>query len=146
MSGSLASDSISAYGPIAILVGVTGLLAVAMLGLSHVLGPGRVGPVKNTPYESGMPVFGDARRRFNVKFYLVAMLFLLFDVEVVLIWPWAVAFHHSATNPEHAINQAAVAAGIAHPPTFLLGAGAVFFGLLLVGFLYDLGKGVFRWS
>ena len=143
---SLASDSISSYGPIAILVAVTGLMGIAMLTASTLIGPHRDGPVKDTPYESGMPVFGDARRRFNVKFYLVAMLFLLFDVEVVLIWPWAVAFHHSATNADHAVNQAASAAGIAHPPGFLLAAGAVFFGLLLVGFLYDLGKGVFRWS
>ena len=65
---------------------------VGMLILAHTLGPKRRGPVKDSPYESGMPVVGDTRRRFNIRFYVVAMLFLLFDVEVVFLWPWATLF------------------------------------------------------
>jgi NADH-quinone oxidoreductase subunit A len=110
------------------------------------IGSGPSGPVKDSPYESGMPVIGDARRRFNVKFYLVAMMFLLFDVEVVLMWPWAAVFHTSATAPDHPIYQQLVIAGAEHPPTFLLVTGGLFFGLLTIGLLYDVGKGIFKWS
>ena len=70
--------------------------AVAMLGLSHglglLLGTRRKTAVKQSPYESGMPVLGDARERFSVKFYLVAMLFILFDIETVFLIPWAVLY------------------------------------------------------
>jgi hypothetical protein len=56
------------------------------------------GDIKQGVYESGMPAVTDARRRFNVRFYIVAMLFLLFDVEVVILWPWALAYYESATG------------------------------------------------
>jgi NADH-quinone oxidoreductase subunit A len=134
------------YAVVAALIAIAVCIGAAMLGLSHIIGTRRSGPVKDTPYESGMPVIGDARRRFNVKFYLVAMLFLLFDVEVVFIWPWAVTFYRSATDPESAVNLQMQAAGFSDPAKFFLVAGALFFALLLVGYFYDLWKGIFKWS
>jgi NADH-quinone oxidoreductase subunit A len=131
----------SEYAPVLILilliVGLVGLI----LALTHIMGPRRHGPTKDETYEAGMPVIGDARRRFNVRFYIVAMLFLLFDVEVVFLWPWALVFHDVATggNVLSAGHQLIDA-------TFLLGAMGFFVGLLLVGFAYELGKGAFKWS
>jgi NADH-quinone oxidoreductase subunit A len=127
------------YASILVLIlGICGIVALIMV-LTHVLGPRRRGPVKDSTYEAGMPTIGDARRRFNVRFYLVAMLFLLFDVEVIFLWPWAVVFHESATGSGDA---AAALPGA----TFLLISMAIFVALLVVGFIYDWGKGVFRWS
>lgn len=77
------------YAPIAILTLFVMANAVLMLGLSHVLSSYRRTPTKVAPYESGMPVLGSARERFSVKFYLVAMLFIVFDIEAVFMIPWA---------------------------------------------------------
>ena len=79
------------YVPILILVVFVIANAVLMLGVSHLLSTFRRTPVKIAPYESGMPVLGNARERFSVKFYLVAMLFIIFDIETVFMIPWAVA-------------------------------------------------------
>ena len=80
------------YGPLLVLIAFVVVNAVLMLGLSHVLSSYRRTPAKIAPYESGIPVLGDARERFSVKFYLVAMLFIIFDIETVFMIPWAVAF------------------------------------------------------
>ena len=80
------------YVPILILVVFVIANAVLMLGVSHLLSTYRRTPVKIAPYESGMPVLGNARERFSVKFYLVAMLFLLFDIEAIFLFPWAVVY------------------------------------------------------
>ena len=80
------------YIPILILIAFVVANAILMLGLSHVLSNYRRTPTKIAPYESGMPILGDARERFSVKFYLVAMLFLLFDIEAVFLFPWAVVY------------------------------------------------------
>jgi NADH-quinone oxidoreductase subunit A len=88
-----------------------------------------------------MPPIGHARSRFNVKFYVVAMMFLLFDVEIVFLWPWALVFYDVAVNGE----PLATAAGEADK-AFLFGGIAVFFLILVVGYIYDWGKGVFRWN
>jgi NADH-quinone oxidoreductase subunit A len=77
------------YAPLAILTLFVIANAVLMLGVSHLLSSYRRTPVKVAPYESGMPVLGSARERFSVKFYLVAMLFIVFDIEVVFMIPWA---------------------------------------------------------
>src|SRR4029077_849956 len=69
--------------------------AVLMLGASHFLGPRRPTPVKLAPYESGMPPLGSAHERFSVKFYLVAMLFIVFDIETVFLIPWGVIYFAS---------------------------------------------------
>ena len=80
------------YIPILVLIVFVVLNAIMMLGLSHVLSTYRRTPAKIAPYESGMPILGDARERFSVKFYLVAMLFIIFDIETIFLFPWAVTF------------------------------------------------------
>ena len=80
------------YIPILLVTAFVVFNAVLLLGLSHWLSAYRTNPAKQQPYESGMPVLGDARQRFSVKFYLIAMLFIVFDIETVFMIPWAVAF------------------------------------------------------
>ena len=67
-------------------------VAAGMIGFSYLLGKKVRDPVKDTPYESGMKPIGDARHRFSVKFYMVALLFILFDIEAIFLYPWAVVF------------------------------------------------------
>ena len=80
------------YVPLLLLIVFVVANAILMLGVSHILSTYRRTPTKIAPYESGMPVLGDARERFSVKFYLIAMLFIVFDIETVFMIPWAVAF------------------------------------------------------
>lgn len=129
------------YAAIAFAIVFVAIVAAFMLILAHAIGPRRHGPVKDAPYESGMPAVGDARRRFHVRFYVVAMLFLLFDVEVVIMWPWAVLFHQAST------------AGLKIPfeggevgKEFLMAGMALFFFLLLFGLVYEWLKGAFQWD
>jgi NADH-quinone oxidoreductase subunit A len=128
------------YAPILVLILVVMGMVTAILILAHALGPKRRGPVKDSTYESGMPPIGDARRRFNVRFYIVAMLFLLFDVEVAFMWPWAPLFHDAAMNPDPTMVR------LGYDKTFLLVEMAVFLAILLVGYIYAWRKGVFRWT
>ena len=76
------------YLPILFLLGFAIVNAVAMVAMSHLLTRRYPTPVKDTPYESGIPPLGDARERFSVKFYMVAMLFIIFDIETVFMIPW----------------------------------------------------------
>ena len=92
------SSSLDSYAAIGITILMVLVVIAVMLILAHVVGPSRHGPVKDSPYESGMPVSTDARRRFHIRFYVVAVLFMLFDVEVIFLWPWATVFHHTATT------------------------------------------------
>ncbi|MBI3895143.1 MAG: NADH-quinone oxidoreductase subunit A [Acidobacteria bacterium] len=80
------------YIPVLVMLGVVAFLAGAMLVLSYLLGQRRPSREKLAPYECGITPTGDARQRFSVKFYLVAMVFILFDVEVIFLYPWAVIF------------------------------------------------------
>ncbi len=132
------------YQAVLILILVAIGMALSMVVLTHLLGPRRRGPVKDGTYESGMPVIGNARRRFNVRFYLVAMLFLLFDVEVVFLWPWAPLFHDTAKTDPPPTAVAMIADGFGKG--FLLAEMAVFLGILLTGYVYAWRKGVFRWN
>ena len=100
--------------------------AGVMIGLSVLLGPKNPTPEKLAPYECGMPAVGDARERQSVKFYLVAMIFLLFDIEVAFLYPWAVALRDLGW------------AGLIQIVTFFL--------ILLVGFVYVWRKGVLDWG
>lgn len=126
----------SGYGPVGVLLGMVIVTAIVMLALTHALGPKRHGPVKESPYEAGMPVISDARKRINVRWYLVAVLFLLFDVEVLFLWPWGLLFHDAAVKQ---IDDVA-------SKGFLLGAMGLFLFFLLVGFIYDWRKGVLEWD
>src|SRR5437763_17002221 len=79
------------FTPIFLFILVAILIALGMLVASALLGPRRSTPVKQMPYESGMDPIGDARQRFDGRYYLVAIVFLLFDVELLFLYPWAVA-------------------------------------------------------
>ena len=88
----LAESDLASYIPVAIAIVMSAVFAAANIGLSLALGPRLAGAVKGIAYESGMNPIGSARKRFNVRFYVVAMTFLLFDVEVIFLYPWAVTF------------------------------------------------------
>ena len=125
------------YGPILILILLMIVVSTTIILLTHFLPkPKRSGPVKDGTYESGVPVIGNARRRFNVRFYLVAMLFLLFDVELIFMYPWARLFtvEASAPMPDPAVMS------------FLFYEMVIFFGILLVGFTYAWKKRVFQYD
>jgi len=118
-------------------------LAAVMLVLAHVLGPKRRhGEVKDSPYESGMPIIVGTDRRFNIRFYIVAMLFLLFDVEIVFIWPWALAFYEAAGK--NTVIQ--LGNGLSAGKGFLVVGMGMFFALLLFGLVYEWLKGAFEWN
>ncbi len=122
-------------------------VAVGILVATHLIGPKRVGPQKHDTYESGMEPFTDARRRFGVHFYLIAVLFLIFDVEVVFLYPWAVLFPrlHAEAGEQHA-EWAQTLAAAGYGPMYMFGAIGIFFALLLVGFIYEWRRGVFKWN
>jgi NADH-quinone oxidoreductase subunit A len=122
------------YIPILLLIAFVVANAILMLGLSHVLSTYRRTPAKIAPYESGMPILGDARERFSVKFYLVAMLFIVFDIEVVFMVPWAVAFFQAQ---EKAIP---LSAGL------VLADMAVFMLILAAAYVYAWKRGAFQWD
>ena len=86
------------YLPVLLLLGFVVVNAIAILALSHLLTRPRPTPVKQQPYESGMPVLGDARERFSVKFYMVAMLFIVFDIETVFMIPWGAYYRQLSCN------------------------------------------------
>lgn len=113
------------YLPIFILILLATGFALATLLLSHVLGPRRPTHAKLTPYECGIDPMGSARERFSVKFYLVAMLFIVFDIEVVFLYPWAVI-----------LNSLKL---------FGLMEMILFLGILLIGLLYVWKKGGLEW-
>ncbi len=114
------------YLPILVmLIIATGFAGIAM-GAPVLLGPRRDNPAKNVPYETGMLPYGDARRRFPVQYYVVAVLFILFDVEVILMYPWAVALRQLG-------------------PFGLIEMG-IFIVILLVGFTYAWKSGAFKWQ
>ncbi len=107
---------------ILIAIGVAG----AMIGFSALLGKRVKDPVKSEPYESGMKAVGNARERFSVKFYLVAMVFILFDIEAIFLYPWAVVYRQFKL--------------------FAFFEMLLFVGLVLCGFFYIVKKGVLDWS
>ncbi len=130
----LADADLNQYAALGVLLVMAIIFGVANLILTTILGPSRKGEVKGTAYESGMNPFGNARRRFNVRFYVVAMTFLLFDVEIVFLYPWAVTFPSLAGSE-----------GDALAPLFL--ARMLFFVLTtLIAFVYAWRKGVFRYD
>jgi len=113
-----------------------------LIGLSHLLAPNRPTPSKLEPYESGMPPLGGAHERFSVKFYLVAILFILFDIETVFLIPWGTIYFNSA--PAAAGGGAG---GVAGPTMgFLLVEMLVFLAVLLVGYIYVWRRGAFQWD
>ncbi|MGD2111423.1 MAG: NADH-quinone oxidoreductase subunit A [Phycisphaerae bacterium] len=134
--------SIEPYAAIGITILMVTLIALIILILGHTLGPRRHGPVKDTAYESGVPLIADTERRFNVRFYIVAMLFLLFDVEVIFMWPWAQVYYQAATTG----TSLPVENGDPVGKGFLLIGMGIFFALLVFGLLYEWRKGAFQWD
>jgi NADH-quinone oxidoreductase subunit A len=114
------------YGPFFIQLALAVLLGFLFLKGSALLGPRRPNRIKYKPYESGMDPIGSARGRFSVKFYLVAMIFIVFDVEVVFLYPWAVSFHRF------------IEAGVGFQ---VLGVVLLFIVILAIGLVYDIRKG-----
>ena len=130
------------YLPVLLLLGFVAVNAALILGLSHYLTRHRPTPVKQEPYESGMPVLGDARERFSVKFYMVAMLFIVFDVETVLLVPWAA--HYRALSCSVPLVDGVCAP--ANVSFYGLGAMLIFMAVLVAGFAYEWKKGAMQWD
>ena len=129
----------TAWAPVLLLIVIAIGFTVTNIALSVILGPGRSGPGKETTYESGMVPIGDTRQRFNVRFYIVAMVFLVFDVEIVFMYPWATIFAPA--------SQAGAVAGPGRDlGPLLLVEMVIFVGILLLAYVYAWGKGVFRWD
>jgi NADH-quinone oxidoreductase subunit A len=126
---------LSSFYPIFVfLIIVVGFVAVTLL-LAHIIGPRRHTKVKDMPYESGMDPIGTARQKFDVKFYLIAILFLVFDVELLFLYPWAVAAYQA--------GAAQLIPDELQAPVFW--EMLVFIATLFVAYLYAWRKGVFRW-
>ncbi|MEK7668305.1 MAG: NADH-quinone oxidoreductase subunit A [Gemmatimonadota bacterium] len=123
---------LASYVPLLILIALVVFSAVAMVVLSHLLSATRPTPVKHQPYESGMPPLGSARERFDVKFYLVAVLFIVFDIEVVFMMPWAVAFRQLD------ILGLGILGGLLEM--------VVFVAVLAVGYVYLWKRGALEWT
>ncbi|MEL7340441.1 MAG: NADH-quinone oxidoreductase subunit A [Bacteroidota bacterium] len=122
---------IISYVPIFILILIAIVVGVLLTSLSRLLGPYRPDAIKEEVYESGMDPVGTAHERFKVKFYLVAMLFILFDIEVVFMYPWAVQF-----------KELIQMTGSLFPFFEML----VFVAILFVGYIYVYKKGGLEWS
>jgi NADH-quinone oxidoreductase subunit A len=135
--------------PIVLFLGAVIGVAIGLLLLGRLCNPSRMGRVKRMPYESGMDPVHDTRRRFDVRFHLLAIAFLVFDVELLFLYPWAVAVRGRTEVTEVQPVQTASlpdAATVPRPlvrPVFI--GGFVFLVLLTLGFVYDWRKGVFRW-
>ena len=119
------------YIPVLMLAAVAAAFAAVTLIASVVFGKlGRRSKVKDTPYECGMLPIGEGNARLSVKFYLVAMLFILFDIEVVFLYPWAVVYRDMLLTNANLI----------------FGSMLSFLGILFVGYIYALKKGAFDWK
>lgn len=129
----LASTDLQSYLPVTLVVLMALSFAIANVAISQILGPRRPGETKGQTYESGMNPVGTARKRFNVRFYLIAMVFLVFDVEIIFLYPWAVTFPNIAPAP----NAEA-----------LIWLSRIFFFILttVVAYVYGFRKGVFKFD
>ncbi|HJQ70056.1 MAG TPA: NADH-quinone oxidoreductase subunit A [Blastocatellia bacterium] len=123
------------YVPILLIFVIAAGFAAIMITLSRLAGRNRPTREKLMPYESGVEPVGDARARQSVKFYMVAMVFLLFDIEAVFLIPWAVAFPNVLTDPEWS------------PLKYVFyGEMMIFMAILLVGLVYVWRKGILDWN
>jgi NADH-quinone oxidoreductase subunit A len=120
----------ASYLPLLLHMIAVGIVASAIVTLSWLLGKRRPTRAKMLPYECGMDPVGDARERFSVKFYLVAMLFILFDIEVVFLYPWAVIYREM----------------LKRNAPLIFGSMISFLGVLFVGYIYAVKKRAFDWK
>ena len=119
------------YWPIAVLIFLTFGLGVLVIILGYLFGPHRPSARKLSPYESGMKPIGPGTRQMPVRFYLVAVLFILFDIEIVFLLPWAVIFKKFVDNGQG---------------SFVLLEIGIFLVVLLVGYVYAWAKGALEWD
>ena len=117
---------LESYLPVLVFVGVGLMVGVVMIVLGFVLGTRRPYDEKLTPYECGFEAFEDARMKFDVRFYLVAILFIIFDLEIAFLFPWAVV-----------LGKIGMVGFIAM---------ALFLGILVIGFIYEWKKGALEWE
>jgi NADH-quinone oxidoreductase subunit A len=122
----LVHPTIDLFIQFGIMLAIGAAMAIAFVSISHLLAPRSKNPNKSEPYECGVVPKSDARAPFNIHYYLVAVLFVLFDLEAVFIYPWAVSLRSLGT------------AGLAEM--------FVFIAILLVGYVYAWKKGVFDWE
>ena len=126
-----ATPQISQFVPLLVLMVIAIILAATLVVLSWFLGPRKPSAAKLAPYECGVTPVGSARERFPVKFYLIAMLFIIFDIETVFLYPWAVTFTQWNS---HALQ------------VFSFIEMIVFIVILFVGYVYVWKKGAFEWE
>ena len=112
--------------PILIFIGIAGVMGSALIVVPLVIAPSRPDPEKLSAYECGFPAFGDARMKFDVRFYLVSLLFIIFDLEVAFLFPWAITLGKMGA--------------------FAFWSMMVFLGVLTVGFIYEWKKGALEWE
>ena len=124
---------LSAYLPVLLMFIVAAGFAVTMVGLSQLVGQRKRTRTKLMPYECGKDPVGSARERFSVKFYLIAMLFILFDIEVIFLVPWAVVFK-LLSSPQYGMSN------------LIYFEMVLFIALLAAGLIYVIKKGAFDWS
>lgn len=117
------------FVPVLLMLGFGVAIAGFILLITHFVGPKRPGPEKLTAYESGKPTIGDARLRFPIRFYIIAMLFIIFDIEVVFLYPWAVVYRRFLSQG-----------------WFIFVEMLVFVGILLVGYIYAWKRGALEWE
>jgi NADH-quinone oxidoreductase subunit A len=127
----LEPDPQTSWAPVVLLIVIAVGFAITNVAASIMIGPGRTGPGKEITYESGMVPVGDTRKRFNVRFYIVAMIFLVFDVEIVFFYPWATIFPEAIRSTGSGL---------------LLIEIILFVAILLLAYIYAWGKGVFQWD
>ena len=114
------------YFPILVFLGISTGMAIGLMVAGGILGPRRPNANKLSPYECGFESFEDARMKFDVRFYLVAILFIIFDLEIAFLFPWAVALD--------AIGMTGLV------------AMAIFLAVLVIGFIYEWKKGALEWE
>ena len=132
------------YFPILMLMGFVITNAALIIGLSHLTKRARPTPEKQAAYESGIPALGDARERFSVKFYMVAMLFIIFDIETVFMIPWGVYYRQLSCAVPLAQG---LCPGLGSNVSFFgLGEMLVFMFVLFVGYVYVWKKGALQWD
>jgi NADH-quinone oxidoreductase subunit A len=124
---------LSTYYPIFLYLVIILGFAAATLVVAHLLGPHKKTVVKLMPYESGMDPIGDARQRFDVKFYLIAILFLVFDVELLFLYPWAAVYKEEGSILPDGFDNV------------VFWEVLVFLATVVVAYVYAWRRGVFRW-
>ena len=114
------------YLPILIFLGIAAVMSIGMVAASYIAAPQNPDPDKDSAYECGFDAFSDARGRFDVRFYLVAILFIIFDLEVAFLFPWAISFKDIGL--------------------YGFWSMMVFLGILTIGFIYEWKKGALQWD